>query len=117
MCTRPPPWIALTPIRIDTRSPSPGTARVTVTGEVDLATASALRAALLDVLTDVRPTHLVVDLDAVTFLDCAGLSALVAARNAALGAGNHTRVTNPRPIVRRILDLTGMSNAFAVGIT
>jgi anti-anti-sigma factor len=86
---------------------------VAVVGEVDLATAPSLRTALLGLLTDKdRPTALVVDLDAVTFLDCAGLSALVAVRNVAVDTGRPMRLTNPRPIVRRVLDLTGLSDVF-----
>jgi anti-anti-sigma factor len=106
------PWPGISLGGIEATCSAPDTARVTVVGEVDLATAPALRTALLRLLADHHPTALVVDLDAVTFLDCAGLSALVAARNAAIGTGRQVRVTNPQPIVRRVLDLTGLSDVF-----
>lgn len=77
-------------------------------GEVDLATATALCDRLLSVLHDHIPAVLDVDLAGVTFLDCAGLGALVAVRNAAVQAGSQLRVTHPQPIVRRVLEVTGL---------
>jgi anti-anti-sigma factor len=79
-----------------------------VIGEVDLATAPVLRDQLLGVLHDYNPDLLDVDLGGVTFLDCAGIGALVGVRNAAVQAGRQMRVTHPQPIVRRILEVTGL---------
>lgn len=95
-------------LHIDTSHPSPATARVAVAGEVDLATTPALRERLLRVLRDQRPDLLDVDLAGVTFLDCTGIGALVAVRNAALHAGAQLRVSNPQPIVRWVLEVTGL---------
>ncbi|HEU4421123.1 MAG TPA: STAS domain-containing protein [Pilimelia sp.] len=99
---------ALTQLHIDTSWPSPATARVAVVGEVDLATAYLLRDRLLGVLREQAPAVLDVDLAGVTFLDCTGISALVAVRNAAVHAGRQMRVSHPQPIVRRVLDVTGL---------
>jgi hypothetical protein len=60
------------------------------------------------VLHDHNPDLLDVDLGEVTFLDCAGIGALVGVRNAAVQAGRQMRVTHPQPIVRRILEVTGL---------
>ena len=98
----------LTQLHIDTTYPSPATARVAVCGEVDLATAPVLRDRLLGVLGDQGPTMVSVDLAGVSFLDCTGINALIAARNAAARTGRQMRVTQPQPIVRRVLDLTGL---------
>lgn len=95
-------------LRIDTTYPSPDTARAAVVGEVDLATAQVLRDRLLNVLREHPLCVLNVDLSGVSFLDCAGISALVAVHNAAVQVGCRVRVTGPRPIVHRILDLTGL---------
>jgi anti-anti-sigma factor len=104
----PSPVTASTQLHIDTSHPSPATTRVAVAGEVDLATASVLRDRLLEVLSDQRPAALDVDLAEVTFLDCTGITALVDARNAAVQTGYQIRVSHPQPIVRRVLDLTGL---------
>jgi anti-anti-sigma factor len=108
MSTTLSPVTTLTQLHIDTGWPSPATARVTVVGEVDLATAHLLRDRLLNVLHEQAPAVLDVDLVGVTFLDCTGISALVAARNAAVHTGGQMRVSHPQPIVRRVLDVTGL---------
>jgi anti-anti-sigma factor len=110
------PVNALTQLLIDTTFPSPATAWVAVSGEVDLATAEVLRERLLGVLRDEAPTMLGVDLAGVTFLDCAGISALVAVHNAAVRTGRQMRVTHTQPIVRRVLDLTGLHDVFTAPI-
>jgi anti-anti-sigma factor len=102
----------LAQLHIDASYPSPGTARVAVTGEVDLATAPALRERLLGVLHEQSPDLIDVDLAGVTFLDCAGIGALVAVHNAAVQAGRRMRVTRPQPIVRRVLEVTGLLGVF-----
>ena len=65
---------ALAQLHLDTSYPSPDTARVAVTGEVDLATSAALHSRLLAVLHGQAPAVLEVDLAGVTFLDCTGVS-------------------------------------------
>src|SRR5690606_8231509 len=62
---------------------------------------------LLRVLDD-GPAILHVDLTGVTFLDCAGIGALVAARNAAIRAGCRIRFSHSHPIVRLVLEVTGL---------
>jgi anti-anti-sigma factor len=99
---------ALTQLHLDTSWPAPSTARVAVVGEVDLSTAHVLRDRLLGALRGQAPAVLDVDLAGVTFLDCTGISALVAVRNAAMDTGCQVRVTHPQPIVRRVLDVTGL---------
>jgi anti-anti-sigma factor len=108
MSTTLSPVNVLTQLHIDTTYPLPDTARVAVVGEVDLATAPVLRDRLLNVLHDQAPAVLDVDLAGVTFLDCTGISALVAVRNAAVRTGRQMRVTHTQAIVRRVLDLTGL---------
>jgi anti-anti-sigma factor len=92
---------------LDISHPSPGMARVAVSGEIDLYTADALREGLLRVLGEYTPAVLEVDLTEVEFLDCAGVDVLVDAHNAARHAGVRLRVTHPQRIVRRVLDLVG----------
>jgi anti-anti-sigma factor len=93
-------------LHIDSIRVSPTAAWVGVAGEVDLATAPMLRARLLVVLHDKRPAEVDVDFAEVSFLDCAGIGALVAVYNVAVDGGQRMRVSHPLPIVRRIMELT-----------
>ena len=102
-------------LRIDTSYPSPGTARVTVLGEIDLSNSDVLRAGLLNVLSALHPRHIEVDLAGVTFMDCSGLTVLVVAGKVAARTGCRLRITNPQPVVRRILDLTGLLGVLTAG--
>jgi len=95
-------------LHIDLIGMSPAAVTVAVTGEVDMATATTLRDRLLDILDVHDSFALEVDLAAVTFLDCAGLRALVAAHSAAVQTGRQMWIINPRPIVRRMLDASGL---------
>ncbi|CCG05685.1 STAS domain-containing protein [Blastococcus saxobsidens] len=90
-------------------APSNGGAMVTVspTGEVDFLTAAVLRSALLSCL---QPpcTHVIVDLDEVTFLNCAGLTVLAEARHLAEADGIRLTLRGGQLAVRRPLQLTGL---------
>jgi len=95
-------------LSIDTSCPSPGTVRVAVVGEIDLSSSDVLRVKLLNVLSALHPHRIEVDLAGVTLLDCGGLTVLVVLGQAAARNGCRLRITNPQPIVRRVLDLTGL---------
>ena len=95
-------------LHIHTSRSSRTWARVAVVGEVDLTTAPLLRDSLFSVLHDEPPAVIDVDLAGVSFLDCAAIGALVAARNLAVHTGQQIQVSHPRPIVRRLLDLSGL---------
>lgn len=105
--------IALPLLDLHTSHPSPGTARVAVSGEVDLYTAAVLLAGLQQVLREQAPAVLDVDLAEVTFLDCTGVDALVVTRDFARHAGVDMRITHPQRIVRRVLDLVGLLSVLA----
>lgn len=77
-------------------------------GEVDMGAVGALGAAIEDTLSSPGRVGVVVDLARVTFLDCAGIGALVAGRNTAVGRGCGYKVVNPHGQVRRVLELTGV---------
>ncbi|WP_244291130.1 STAS domain-containing protein [Streptomyces subrutilus] len=94
-------------------APAPsGMVDVCVSGEIDFHNAAALRDVLLIALTSHRGT-LRLDLAAVTFCDCAGLNALLAARAAALRAGRGLHITAAGRPVERLLDLTDTRSLFA----
>lgn len=100
---------------IDASRPSLRIVRVAVVGEIDLSTSDLLRVRLLDALSAPHPHRIEVDLAEVTFLDCSGVTVLVTLRHAAARAGCRLRITNPQPIVRRVLDLTGLLEVFTAG--
>ncbi|MFG2487643.1 MULTISPECIES: STAS domain-containing protein [Streptomyces] len=91
--------------------PRPGTVEVVVSGEIDFENAAVLREVLLAALVSHR-TALLVDLERVTFCDCAGLNALLAARHAALRAGRSLRITAAGRRVQRLLDITATRSLF-----
>ena len=82
-----------------------------VHGDVDMATAPALDDALADAIRD-SDGVLVVDLSGVGFLDSSGLKVLLRAR-ALLGREDRAlAVVCPRNRVRRVFELSGVSELF-----
>ncbi|MGW0100292.1 STAS domain-containing protein, partial [Nocardia sp. NPDC003354] len=88
-----------------------GVTVLTVTGEVDLATAPALDAAIEAILAD-RPAALVIDLTAVGFLASAGMATLVAAHQRA-GENTSIAVVADGPATSRQLKMTSLDHASA----
>jgi anti-anti-sigma factor len=86
---------------------------VQVHGELDLASADTLTAALEHELT-VGHRFVRLDLSRLTFTDCAGLRALVAAHNRFLAARGTMVLTGLRPQVTRLLAITHLDDALFV---
>ena len=107
----PPPVLE---IRTDTGQPPAGEAPdpwtlVTVRGEIDMDNAGELvdaieRAAGIAVL----------DLSGVTFIDSTGLQGLLRAQKEARQRGDDLILRHPSNAVRRLLELTGLSDGFTV---
>ncbi|MGI4896891.1 MAG: STAS domain-containing protein, partial [Janthinobacterium lividum] len=79
-------------------------------GELDAADVAELTDAWQSLLAD-HPVSVVIDLAAVTFLDCAVLSVLVRANRA---PGTHLFLRAVPPRVRQLLHRTGLSDSFTV---
>jgi anti-anti-sigma factor len=78
-----------------------GVTLLVVSGEVDMATAPAFLARLLDA----PPTApLVVDMSAVTFMDSGGLNALLVAYRERVGSAT-IQLRNPSTCVRRLISV------------
>ena len=86
-------------------------AAATVSGELDIATAPWLRETLLLAIQRCGPA-IAVDLQGVTFLDCAGVNALLAAAHRARLAGGHVRVTHSSAPAWRVITLLGLQELF-----
>lgn len=82
-----------------------------VCGEVDMASVGALRTCLRDVLLD-GGVHLLVDLRDVTFMDSAGLGALVSIRKQTRVFRGSFGIVAPSRQVRRLLQLTSLDRVF-----
>ena len=82
----------------------PPSATVVLDGEIDIATAPAIRRILLAAISG-RNVHLAVNMSGVTFIDAAGIGVLVAAANRARQAGGGLSLLAPSPQVRRLLDV------------
>jgi anti-anti-sigma factor len=94
---------------IATVAAAPQMVHVTVSGEVDLATAPVLLSALLVAIEDHHPRTLELDLARVTFIDAQGVSALLRAHHAAQAVRSAVRLVRPQRHVRRVLELTGVA--------
>jgi anti-sigma B factor antagonist len=86
---------------------------VEIRGEIDIQSAPQLRDELLRVVRRQGP-RLVLDLEGVTFLDCAGVNVLVATRRRARLEDGWVRVTQASPRARRTISLLGLQKAFAL---
>lgn len=83
------------------------TVTVVVGGEIDISTVDQL-AAEIDAAARHGAGSMIVDLSDVTFIDSAGISALLKGRRDADGHGQIYQVTGATGMVRQILDLTGV---------
>jgi anti-anti-sigma factor len=80
-----------------------------VGGELDLAAASSLEAALSEALGS-GSKLIVVDLRELEFIDSTGLSVLVRAHQQAQDSGVELGLVNPGAQVERLLSLTGLAD-------
>lgn len=88
---------------------APGEAIVVVEGEVDVASVSILRRALLDASTGCH-RRIVVDAALIEFIDAAGVGAILAAQRRLAQSGREITVRNPSPAVRRVLEIVGFGD-------
>ena len=93
---------------------------VVVSGEVDVCTEASLQQALLRIMREHGPRRLL-DVSGVSFMDCAGLRALLTIRRRAELRGGFMRliavsraVRRIIELIRRIIELTGPHEALAV---
>ncbi|HJY54934.1 MAG TPA: STAS domain-containing protein [Streptosporangiaceae bacterium] len=84
---------------------------VSVTGELDIATAEQAYAYISDVI-DAWPTPVSVDLSGLTFCDASGLGALARTARHARQAGRQLKLTKARPSLLKIMRITGLDRAY-----
>ncbi len=88
-------------------------ATVRIEGEIEFATAPRLRTALLE-LAQHGASPVVVDLAAVSFVDSAGISLLIQAKKRFAAAGAELVLRAPQPAVRRVLEISGVTELFRI---
>jgi anti-sigma B factor antagonist len=84
---------------------------ISVTGELDVATAEQAYAYISDVI-DAWPTPVSVDLSGLTFCDASGLGALARTARHARQAGRQLKLTKARPSLLKIMRITGLDRAY-----
>ena len=91
-----------------------GRLRLLVHGDLDAVSAHRLQQSLIDVLRRTSPCDLVVDLSGVTFLDSAGLEALLRCQADAEQLECRLALVNPGPEAYRVLQIAGLLARFGL---
>lgn len=94
-------------------SPWAGGTLVSLFGELDLDTVPDLNDVLGSAL-GTPATVVVVDCAGLDFCDSTGLNALLRAQARAEAQGSRIELARPRPLVLRMLELTGVTEAFTL---
>lgn len=95
-------------VLISVRHDASGRACVNVTGDVDLATVGQLDHDIRMVVESEQTTSVCIDLSKLAFLDSSGIASLLRGRRLADAAGKPYRIAGATPIVREVLDVTGV---------
>jgi anti-sigma B factor antagonist len=94
-------------VQVDERD---GWGIVRASGDLDLTTAPRLREAVITVVTRGQP-RVVIDLEAVDFIDSTGLGVLVGLLKRTRSQHGDLRLVSTRPSLRKVLELTGLERA------
>ena len=99
------------PLGLSRRTGADGDQVVSVTGELDIATADQAYAYISEVI-DSGPAAVSVDLSGLTFCDASGLGVLAKIARHARQAGRQLKLTSARPSLLKIMRLTGLDGVF-----
>ena len=105
--------LGLEPLQLELscRADGDGNQIVSVTGELDIATAEQAYTYISDVI-DAWPVPVSVDLSGLTFCDASGLGVLARIARHARQAGRQLSLTAARPSLLKIMRITGLDRAF-----
>jgi anti-anti-sigma factor len=95
-------------VAINTRSDAEGVPVVIVSGELDVSNVDLLKASVASV-TASRPERIIFDLRELRYIDSAGIAVLLAA-----ASESAVRLRDPSPAVRRVVELTGLTDVLPV---
>ena len=96
-------------VSIDTRVDPTGVPIVTLAGELDTSNAASLEATIAATVAE-RPERLIFDLSGLRFIDSAGIAVLVGAT----AKVNTVQLRDPSQVVRRVIELTGLSGVLPI---
>ena len=101
-------------LELSSRTDGDGNQIVSMTGELDIATAEQAYTYLSDVLDawETGPVPVSVDLSGLTFCDASGLGVLARIARHARQAGRQLTLTAARPSLLKIMRITGLDRAF-----
>jgi len=94
---------------IDTRVDPTGAPIVTLSGELDSSNVGMLEATVASITAD-QPERLIFDLSGLRFMDSAGIAVLIGAA----ATVNAVHLRDPSPIVRRVVEVTGLSDVLLI---
>ena len=95
-------------VAINTRSDADGVPVVSVSGEVDVSNVDVLKASVASV-TASQPERIIFDLSDLSYIDSAGIAVLLSAATECA-----VRLRDPSPAVRRVVELTGLTDVLPV---
>jgi anti-sigma B factor antagonist len=97
-----------TTVEIDTHLDPTGAQIVILSGELDSSNAASLQERMA-AITAHHPQRLIFDLTGLRFMDSAGIAVLIDA-----AAKTSVSLRNPSPIIRRVLETTGLSGVLVI---
>jgi anti-sigma B factor antagonist len=95
-------------LTISSHAPYPSLLTLTLVGELDLASAEALRGAVTDAVKSEEVDAILLDLGGLTFLDSTGIGTLVAGWRQAADSGKRLHVDKAHGMVWEVLRITGV---------
>jgi anti-sigma B factor antagonist len=98
-------------LELSCQADADGNQVVTVTGELDIATAEQAYSYISGVIDD-WPVPVSVDVAGLTFCDASGLGVLARAARHARQAGRQLRLISARPSLLKIMRITGLDRTF-----
>ncbi len=97
------------PLGVETRPDAPGGPVIEVSGDLDISSVEQLRSAVSE-MAAARPEELTFEMSGLRFMDSAGIAVLLGAA----GKVPSVRLSNPTTAVRRVIELTGLTEILKV---
>jgi anti-anti-sigma factor len=97
------------PLGVETRADAPGGPVIAVSGDLDISSVEQLRNAVSE-MAQGRPEELTFEMSGLRFMDSAGIAVLLGAA----GSVPSVRLRNPTRAVRRVIELTGLTEVLKV---